>query len=109
MMPSGTHLAEELGISVNSTAQPMQAAVGSALSFAGGAAIPLIVAAVASANARIWSTLIIVTIALAGLGWSSAKFGRASTARPIIRVVIGGLVAMGITMAVGYMFGSVVA
>jgi VIT1/CCC1 family predicted Fe2+/Mn2+ transporter len=105
----GTHLAEELGISVNSQAQPVQAAVGSALSFAGGAAIPMIVAAVASANARIVSTLIIVTIALAGLGWSSAKYGRASTVRPTVRVVIGGLAAMGITMAVGYLFGAAVA
>jgi VIT1/CCC1 family predicted Fe2+/Mn2+ transporter len=105
----GTHLAEELGISVNSQAKPVQAAVGSALSFAGGAAIPMIVAAIASANARIVSTLIIVTIALAGLGWSSAKYGRASTVRPTVRVVIGGLVAMGITMAVGYLFGAAVA
>jgi VIT1/CCC1 family predicted Fe2+/Mn2+ transporter len=98
----GTHLAEELGISVNSQAKPVQAAVGSALSFAGGAAIPMIVAAIVS-------TLIIVTIALAGLGWSSAKYGRASTVRPTVRVVIGGLVAMGITMAVGYLFGAAVA
>jgi VIT1/CCC1 family predicted Fe2+/Mn2+ transporter len=105
----GTHLAEELGISVNSQAQPVQAAVGSALSFAAGAAIPMIVAAVASANTRIISTLIIVTIALAGLGWSSAKYGRASTVRPTVRVVIGGLAAMGITMAVGYLFGAAVA
>jgi VIT1/CCC1 family predicted Fe2+/Mn2+ transporter len=69
----------------------------------------MIVAAIASANARIVSTLIIVTIALAGLGWSSAKYGRASTVRPIVRVVIGGLAAMGITMAVGYLFGAAVA
>jgi VIT1/CCC1 family predicted Fe2+/Mn2+ transporter len=69
----------------------------------------MIVAAIATTNARIMSTLIIVTVALAGLGWSSAKYGRADTVRPTVRVVIGGLVAMGITMAVGKMFGSVVA
>ena len=105
----GTHLAEELGISEHTTAQPMQAAVGSALSFAVGAAIPMIVAAIATAGARIISTLIVVTISLAGLGWSSARFGQSAPVRPTVRVVIGGLVAMAITMAVGKLFGAAVA
>ena len=104
-----THLAEELGISEHTTAQPMQAAVGSALSFALGAAIPMIVAAIATAGTRIVSTLVVVTVALAGLGWSSARFGQSAPVRPTVRVVIGGLVAMAITMAVGKLFGAAVA
>ena len=103
------HLAEELGITEHTTAKPTQAAVGSALSFALGAAIPMVVAAIATANALIVSTLVIVTFALAGLGWSGARFGRAATARPTVRVIIGGLVAMGITMLVGKLFGAAVA
>ena len=104
-----THLAEELGISEHNSARPLQAAIGSALSFALGAAIPMVVAAIATAGTRIVSTLIIVTLALAGLGWSSARFGQSAPIRPTVRVVIGGLVAMAITMLVGKLFGAAVA
>jgi len=104
----GTHLAEELGITAHNQAKPMQAALGSAGSFAIGAAIPMIVAAIATAGTRILSTLIIVTVALAGLGWSSSRFGQSAPVRPTLRVVLGGLVAMAITMAVGKLFGAAV-
>lgn len=103
------HLAEELGITEQNQAQPMQAAVGSALSFAVGAAVPLLVAAVASASSRIIATLVIVTLSLAGLGWSSARFGQAAPLRPTLRVVLGGIAAMAITMLVGKLFGAAVA
>ena len=103
-----THLAEELGIREHNSAQPMQAAVGSALSFALGAAIPMVVAAIATAGTRIVSTLIVVTLALAGLGWSSARFGQSTPLRPTLRVILGGLAAMAITMAVGKAFGAAV-
>lgn len=103
------HLAEELGITDTTMANPVQAAVGSALSFTIGSAIPLATIAVASANARITTTIAVTTVALAGLGWGGARFGRASTLKPTIRVVIGGLVAMGITMLVGNLFGAAVA
>jgi VIT1/CCC1 family predicted Fe2+/Mn2+ transporter len=45
---------------------------------------------------------------LAALGWSSARFGKSSTLKPTIRVVVGGLVAMGITMFVGNLFGAAI-
>ena len=102
------HLAEELGITDTSMANPLQAALGSALSFTVGSAIPLATIAIASANARIGTTVGITTIALAGLGWGGARFGRAATAKPTIRVVIGGLAAMGFTMLVGKLFGAAV-
>jgi VIT1/CCC1 family predicted Fe2+/Mn2+ transporter len=69
----------------------------------------MVVAAIATAGARIASTLIIVTVALAGLGWSSARFGQSAPLRPTLRVVVGGLVAMAITMLVGKLFGAAVA
>lgn len=104
----GTHLAEELGISVITQARPLQAAIGSAGSFTVGAAIPLITVAVASSATRISATLIIVTLGLAGLGYTSAKFGKADPSKPTFRVVVGGVAAMAITMAVGSLFGTVV-
>jgi VIT1/CCC1 family predicted Fe2+/Mn2+ transporter len=103
-----THLAEELGITGVNLANPLEAAVGSAGAFTLGAAIPLIAIAVGSEASRIPLTLGVVTLSLIGLGFTSARFGKASLGRPIIRVVIGGLAAMGITMAVGMAVGSVV-
>jgi VIT1/CCC1 family predicted Fe2+/Mn2+ transporter len=104
-----THLAEELGITGATLAKPLEAAVGSAGAFTFGAAIPLITIAIGSAASRMALTLTVVTLALIGLGYTSARFGKASTAKPILRVVVGGLVAMGITMAVGKIFGAAVA
>jgi VIT1/CCC1 family predicted Fe2+/Mn2+ transporter len=104
-----THLREELGITGANLAKPVEAAVGSAGAFTVGAAIPLIAIAVGSATSRIALTLSVVTISLIGLGYASARFGKASTGKPIFRVVIGGLVAMGITMAVGKIFGAAIA
>lgn len=103
------HLAEELGITDTTMANPLQAAVGSAFSFTVGSAIPLATIAIASANARIGTTIAITTLALGGLGWGGARFGRASTLKPTIRVVVGGLAAMGFTMLVGNLFGAAVA
>ena len=104
-----THLAEELGLTGATLAKPIEAAVGSAGAFTFGAAIPLITIAIGSAASRMALTLTVVTLALIGLGYTSARFGKASTAKPILRVVVGGLVAMGITMAVGKIFGAAVA
>lgn len=103
-----THLAEELGITGANRANPMEAAAGSAGAFTLGAAIPLIAIAVGTAATRIALTLGIVTIALIVLGFVSARYGKTSTGRPIFRVVLGGLLAMGITMAVGKAFGAAV-
>jgi VIT1/CCC1 family predicted Fe2+/Mn2+ transporter len=104
-----THLAEELGITGATLAKPLEAAVGSAGAFTLGAAIPLITIGIGSAASRMALTLTVVTLALIGLGYTSARFGKASTAKPILRVVVGGLLAMGITMAVGKIFGAAVA
>lgn len=102
------HLAEELGITDTTRANPIQAAIGSAVAFTIGSAVPLITAAVATDSTRIASTLVIVTIGLGALGASSARVVGAPPTKPTIRVVIGGIFAMGLTMAVGYLFGAVV-
>ena len=104
----GIHLAEELGISEHTLAKPTQAAVGSASAFTIGAAIPLITAAVASETSRMTATVVVVAIGLAGLGFAGARFGRASSTKPTIRVVVGGLAAMAITIGVGNLFGAAI-
>lgn len=103
------HLAEELGITEHSNARPVEAAVSSAAAFSVGSAIPLIAMWLASEPMRYVSTIAIVVVGLALLGFSGARFGGAKPQRPIARVIIGGMIAMGITMAIGSLFGAAVA
>jgi len=103
------HLAEELGITEHSNARPVEAAVSSAMAFSVGSAIPLLAMWLASESLRYASTVGIVVVGLALLGFSGARFGGAKPQRPIARVIIGGLIAMAITMAIGNLFGAAVA
>jgi len=104
-----THLAEELGIHEATRARPVQASVGSAGSFAVGASVPLIAVALFTEAMRFTGTIAIVVLSLVALGVSSSKYGGAKPTRPVLRVVIGGLVAIAVTMAVGKLFGAAVA
>ena len=103
------HLAEELGITEHTTARPVEAAVSSAAAFTIGGAIPLLAMWLSAESLRYVSTIGIVVVGLALLGFSGARFGGAKPQRPIARVIIGGLVAMAITMAIGNLFGAAVA
>lgn len=104
-----THLAEELGIHEATRARPVQASVGSAGSFAVGAAIPLIAVSLFTEAMRFTGTIAVVVLTLIALGVSSSKYGGAKPARPVFRVVVGGLIAIAVTMAVGKLFGAAVA
>ena len=103
-----THLAEELGISRHNLARPLQAAVSSAAAFSIGAGIPLLVSSLANDASRIWVTIATVFAALLGLGVGSARFGGAHPVRPVLRILLGGGVAMAFTMAIGSLFGATV-
>jgi len=104
-----THLRDELGISQDELAEPVQAAWSSALSFSIGAAIPLLAAAFVGKPSRIGAIIGVTLVALVALGYVGARAGGARPGRSIARVVIGGAAAMGITMAVGWAFGAAVA
>ena len=103
------NLAEELGIHEATRARPLQASVGSAVSFSVGAAIPLIAVALFSESLRFVGTIGVVVLTLVALGVSSSLYGGAHPARPVLRVVVGGLIAIALTMAVGSLFGAAVA
>ncbi len=104
-----THLTEELGITEETLARPLQAAATSMLSFAVGAALPLIAAAIAAQGSRIIATLLVSLVALVALGIAGARVGSAAPLRPTLRVVLGGAVAMAVTMAIGKLLGTAVA
>ena len=101
----GAHLRDELGISQETRARPIQAALASATSFAIGAALPLSVAALSPA--RILTTTVGGTslIFLTVLGAVAARAGGAPMAIAAIRVTFWSALAMGLTAAVGAMFG----
>ncbi|MEQ6249844.1 VIT family protein [Sulfitobacter sp. HNIBRBA3233] len=101
----GAHVRDELGLSETQAAQPLLAAVSSAVTFSAFAAIPLI-AAVLSPLAILIPVVVVVTlIALAGLGALGAVAGGAPVVPASARVVIWGGLAMAVTAAVGRIFG----
>jgi vacuolar iron transporter family protein len=101
----GTHARDELGISDTVTALPIQAAVVSALTFAVGAVIPLIVVLMAPAAQITVLVAASTLLALAVLGASGASAGGAALARGAARVTLWGALAMAATAAVGMIFG----
>jgi VIT1/CCC1 family predicted Fe2+/Mn2+ transporter len=102
------HLRDELGQAEQSKARPLQAAGVSAASFATGAIIPLVAAALSPATGR---TLIIASVTIVSmclLGALGARLGGAPPLRGALRVGIGGSVALGITYGVGLALGATV-
>ena len=101
----GAHARDELGITVGNT-RPGEAALASATSFSVGAALPLIVAAVAPASMIIAIVAGASAAFLAFLGGLAARAGGASVALGAARVTFWGVLAMGVTAAVGATFGA---
>ncbi|MDX6687355.1 MAG: vacuolar iron transporter family protein [Baekduia sp.] len=100
------HLRDELGLSEDRLARPLQAAWASALSFSTGAALPLLAVALVPAAARIVATVAVTLIALGVLGDLGARLGGAPRRRATIRVVSWGAIAMAITAAIGALVGA---
>ena len=101
----GAHARDELGITALSSAQPVQAALSSAASFAVGAAFPLVVAALAPAAVVIPLVSAASLGCLALLGAVAARAGGASVLVGAWRVTFWGALAMAITAGVGMLFG----
>lgn len=104
----GAHVRDELGLSDALNANPLQAAMASALTFSVAASVPLLAATFAPGGAIIASVLISVVVALSLLGALGAKVGGAPMTRAVIRVVLGGVIALAITALVGRLFGTAV-
>jgi VIT1/CCC1 family predicted Fe2+/Mn2+ transporter len=102
----GAHARDELGLSDLSAARPVQAAVASAVTFALGAAMPLVVAALASGQLVIPAVAISSLVSLAFLGALAARAGGAGALVGATRVAVWGALAMALTTAVGRLFGA---
>lgn len=101
----GAHARDEIGISESVSAQPVQAAFSSAGTFTIGAALPLIVAWAIPGPQLIPLVAVSSLVFLALLGGLAARTGGAPTTVGAIRVTFWGALAMGLTAAVGRVFG----
>lgn len=101
----GAHAREELGITPNQAARPLQAALTSAATFAVGAAIPLLTAFLIPAAYLSSAVVGISLFFLALLGGVAAQTGGANPWIGAARVAFWSALAMGVTAGVGALFG----
>ncbi|MEU8528849.1 MULTISPECIES: VIT1/CCC1 transporter family protein [Streptomyces] len=100
------HARVELGIDPDELTNPWHAAWASFLAFTVGALLPLLAIVLPAADDRLWITVLSVLAALAFTGWWSARLGAAPPARAVLRNVVGGALAMGVTYAAGSLLGA---
>jgi len=101
----GTHIRDELGINEISQAKPIQAAFASGAAFTGGGILPLLVTIFAPVSGMEYFLYGFTILSLILLGLISARTGGSSVINSIIRIVIWGTIAMGLSALVGYFFG----
>lgn len=100
------HVRDELGFDIAALANPVQASIVSALSFIAGALLPILVMAIAPSSWRIASTMALTLVGLVALGTLGARLGGAPRRRAAIRVLIGGALALVISLGIGRLTGS---
>ena len=100
------HLDVELGIDPDDLTSPWQAAAASMASFTLGALLPLLTILVFAPGLRVLVTVVAVTLALALAGVLSARAGDAPVRPAVTRVVVGGVLAMAVTYAIGSLVGT---
>lgn len=99
------HARDELGLHEVNQAQPLQAALASALAFASGATLPLLTAWLAP-HAQVQCWLIFSTLPFLGLlGAVAARAGGAGVWKGVSRIIIWGALAMAATALIGHWFG----
>ncbi len=101
----GAHARDELGLMDGNAAQPLEAALASAVSFALGAAAPLIIAMQTTLAELPEAVSLFSVIILAILGGLAAKKGSANVLKGATRVAFWGALAMMITALIGHWFG----
>lgn len=102
----GAHARDELGISEMLKARPVQAALTSAVTFAAGAALPVLTVVLSPKDLLIWTVSVSALFFLAVLGALAAKAGGSPKMRGALRVTFWGTMAMLMTGIVGRLFGA---
>lgn len=104
--PLGAHARDELGLTESLRARPVQAALASAASFSVGSIVPILSILVSPQSRITLSTTATALVVLIALGGLAAWAGGASLARGALRMLFWGALAMGLTAAVGRLFGA---
>jgi VIT1/CCC1 family predicted Fe2+/Mn2+ transporter len=102
------HARDELGLSEELAARPLQAALASAATFAAGAALPILAIVAAPAGRLTLVVAVASLVCLALLGGLAARVGGASARVGAVRVLLWGAIAMAATAAIGALFGTTV-
>jgi vacuolar iron transporter family protein len=100
------HARDDIGITDALSARPLQAAVASSISFALGGTVPYLAGMFAPEGTQIPIIAGISVASLALLGALAARAGGAPIVYGAVRVLIWGALAMGVTFAVGSLFGN---
>ena len=99
------HARDEIGLTDTASANPLEAAIASALSFITGALLPVACIWLLPPQYLVAGLASTTLLGLAFLGWLSAYLGGAKALPAIMRVVIWGIVALVTTNLIGEMFG----
>jgi VIT1/CCC1 family predicted Fe2+/Mn2+ transporter len=100
------HARDELGLSEQRRARPLQAAWASALAFSAGAILPLVAIGITPRSARAAVCVAVTLVALALLGHTGARLGGAPPMRATFRSLAWGAVAMAVTAGIGALVGT---
>jgi vacuolar iron transporter family protein len=104
----GAHAQDELGITKELSARPIQAALTSALTFALGAALPLLVVIVSPSAALLYAVALTTLLFLSILGAIGAQIGGSNIPKGMVRVTFWGALALALTAAIGALVGNVI-
>jgi vacuolar iron transporter family protein len=102
------HVDVELGIDPDDLSNPWQAALSSAVAFTLGAVVPLIAILLPPVGFRVPVAFLSVLLALVVTGTVSAVLGGAQKANAVLRVVLGGALAMLVTYGIGQIVGTTI-
>ena len=102
------HARDELGLTDELAARPLQAALASAATFAVGASLPVLTAMLAPVAMLPVLVSAVSLVCLAGLGALAARAGGAPALTGAARVALWGALAMALTAGVGRLFGAAV-
>ena len=102
------HLDVELNIDQNDIVSPWRAAYASAIAFTIGGLLPLMAIILFPASMRIPATFVAVLVALAITGATGGYLGDSPISRPMVRVVVGGALALVATFLIGRLLGTTV-
>lgn len=103
--PVAAQVAARYSIDSEEFVNPWNAAFSSAISFVLGAVLPMLAILLFPPASKFVATFLLTLVALGLAGYTSAWLSEAPRERAVIRVIIGGALAMIITGAVGHLVG----